>query len=93
MKKPELEFRINSPAFLKEIFNNNPTLGRVLFAPANIFQNYLYQIAERASQLNDPKLNAIMCQMSLYEIADPYSSEYNQEATNKIISGKYKTIE
>lgn len=92
MKDPELEFKINTPQFLKEVFDNNPTLGGVLFVPANTLQSYLYQIAQRASELNDPKLNAIMCQMALYEIADPYQKGYNGELTKSIIAKKYSKV-
>ncbi len=87
----ELEFKINTPAFLKEVFDHNPTLGGVLKVPVNVLRNYLQQIAERASQLNDPKLNAIMCQMALYAIADPYDKDnYDAERTSEIIKAKYK---
>lgn len=88
-KDPTLEFKINTPAFLKEIFDNNPKLGGVFRVPANILRTYLLQIAQRAAELNDPKLNAIMCQMSLYEIADQYAPGFNQAQTNEIISKKY----
>ena len=83
------EFKIHAPNFLKEVFNNN-RLGGVLKFPANILRTYLIQIAQRASELNDPKLNAIMCQMALYEIADPESKEYNPKLVKKIIDKKYK---
>lgn len=86
---PELEFKIHAPQFLKEVFNNNPTLGATLRIPANTLRVYLGQIAERASELNDPKMNAIMCQMALYEIADQYSKDYDANLTKKIISEKY----
>ncbi len=89
LTKAELEFKIHAPNFLKEVFDLNPKLGGVLFVPANTLRTYLLQIAQRASELNDPKLNAIMCQMSLYEIADPESKEYDREKTMKIIRAKY----
>ena len=89
-KCPELEFKINTPAFLKEVFDQNPTLGGVLFVPINTLQGYLAQIAERASELNDPKLNAIMCQMALYAVADPYDKEnYDRKVTEETIRKKY----
>lgn len=87
---PMLEFKINTPQFLKEVFNENPKLGVVFKIPANIFREYLIQIANRAAELNDPKLNAIMCQMALYSIADPYSPEFNKSITEKIILKKYE---
>jgi len=89
-KNPHLEFKINTPAFLKEVFDENPKLGGIFFVPANILRMYLLQIATRASELNDPKLNAIMAQMSLYSVADQYSGEFNAEITKKLIDAKYK---
>lgn len=85
--KENLSFKIHTPNFLKEITDNaigaNGKMG-VLFVPMNTFRSYLLKIAKRASQLNDPKLNDIMCDMVLYEIADPESSEYNPELVSLI---------
>lgn len=89
-RSPKLEFKICTPAFLKEVFDNNPTLGGVLYVPVNILRGYLIQIAERASELNDPKLNAIMAQMALYDECDPYSKDYDEKRTMQTISKKYK---
>jgi hypothetical protein len=50
---------------------------------------YFIQIAKRASELNDPKMNAIMCQMGLYAISDPDDPDYDRELTMKIIKAKY----
>lgn len=61
-----------------------------MFVPANTLRLYLIQIAQRAAELNDPKLNAIMCQMALYSVADPYSPEFDKEITRKVISKKYE---
>jgi|SRR6476660_3220313 len=91
-EKPELEFKIHTPNFLQEVFNNNPKLGQVFRVPANVLRQYFIQIAKRSSELNDPKLNAIMCQMSLYAISDPEQPEYDQELTMKIIRAKYDPI-
>lgn len=68
-------FTINTPAFLKEVFDNYPGKGGVLKVPANILRQYLWAVAERCSELNDPVLNGLMCQMALYGISDPYDKE------------------
>lgn len=86
---PLLEFRIHAPQFLKEVFNANPRLGSVMFIPANTLRLYLLQIAQRAAELNDHKLNAIMCQMALYSIADPWAEDFDAKKTKEIISKKY----
>ena len=45
---------------------------------------YLDSVATRASELNDPILNKLMCDMALYEVANPSSKEYNQEILDEV---------
>lgn len=47
--------------------------------PFQIFANLLYAVAERAVDLNDPQLNALMCKLTLYSLADPHSEDFDQE--------------
>jgi len=73
----KMSFRIDTIAFLNEIVNN--ALGErmgVLKIPLNIFKNLLGAVAERATELNDPILNKIMFDLSLYELPNPTSKEY-----------------
>lgn len=83
-----LEWRVNTPAFLKEIFDGYPSEnGAILFQPLNIFREVLVEVAERASQLNDPIMNALMVRLSLYGIADPYDKEnYDHNALTKVLN-------
>ncbi len=83
-----LRWKVNTPQLLKEILGNNGMA--ILFQPINIYKDLLEELAERASELNDPKLNAIMCRMALYEVSDPYSKDYDAELTNKTIELGYK---
>lgn len=63
-------FRIDTPSFLKEVIENS---GQRMYAMAwNIFRDRLSDIVERATELNDPILNALMLRMTLYE-ANPRS--------------------
>lgn len=87
MKKQVL-WRVNTPQLLKEVLQNNGVA--ILSKPLQIFANALSEVAERASELNDDKLNSLMCRLALYEISDPYSSEYNSELINEIIEKPYK---
>ena len=85
-KKPHTEavqWRVNTPQLLKEVIGNNETA--FLAKPLQIFSNILFEVGERAAELNDNKLNALMCRLAIYEIADPYSKEYNAELTKTII--------
>jgi hypothetical protein len=48
-------------------------------------------VGERASELNDPQLNALMCRLTIYEIADPESKNYKPRVVKKIMKeGKRK---
>ena len=72
--------------FLHELCDNTLMHGNngVLKVPLITMQQNLIKIAERASQLNDPVLNKIMADMTMYEIVDPSSDIYDPEAIKKI---------
>lgn len=64
-----LYFRIDSVQLLTEIADAGLSRNMgVLKVPLNIFRDYLGQVAQRASELDDPKLNIIMLKMGLYEV-------------------------
>lgn len=81
--KRELNWSFHTVNFLREI-GINPTLS-VIRQPINIFGQILHEVATRASELNDPKLNALMVRLTLYEIADPESPEYNKALCDQIL--------
>ena len=87
-KDKKFRWKVNTPQLLREIMGN-PGMG-ILHVPLNIYQSLLFELAERSSELNDPKLNAIMCRMALYEVSDPYSKEYDAELTNMAIELGYE---
>lgn len=62
----KLSFDVNTPQFLKEACEN--TKGGLYGVCWNIFKNLLAQVAERATELNDPVLNTLMIRLNLYEI-------------------------
>ena len=77
------QWRVNTPQLLREVLVNNET--KTLRIPLQIFANILFEVGERASQLNDAKLNALMCRLAIYEASDPYSKEYDKELSNATI--------
>lgn len=82
-----LEWRVNTPGFLKEVFDNYPGNGGIFIVPANVFRLLLLEVAERASQLNDPIMNALMCRLALYGCADPYDTEnYDHDLMTKTLN-------
>ncbi|SRR6266498_531796 len=82
----ELEWRVYTSGLLAEIMVN-PECA-ILKVPLQIFGALLNQVSERASQLNDPILNGLMCQLGLYEIADPNSSNHDQATVELLIKAK-----
>lgn len=68
-----LSFDVNTPQFLKEACEN--TNGGMYAVCWNIFKNLLAQVAERATELNDPVLDTLMIRLNLYEI--PNKERYN----------------
>jgi hypothetical protein len=65
-----VHFRVDTPALLLEIVNcAMDRKNGVLKIPINIFRDYLCRVAERAIEIDDPKLNILMLEMNLYEVA------------------------
>lgn len=81
----EVYWRVHTARLLGEIMSN-PGTG-ILLRPLQILAALMAQVGIRASQLNDPELNALMCQLTIYAIADPDSPDYDPERTRKIIAG------
>ncbi len=80
----KLQWKVNISSLFDEVLENPTT--RILRIPLQITHNLLRQVAQRASELNDPQLNALMCRLALYEIADPYSKEYDKKLVEEIIN-------
>jgi len=69
MEKGNLEFRVDTNQLLNEIADYGlPRTMGVMKVPLNIFKNLLARTAQRATELNDPKLNILMLKLGLYEI-------------------------
>lgn len=81
----QAKWRVNTPQLLKEVLVNQGSLS-ILNKPIQIFASLLEAVADRAGELNDPQLNALMCRMALYAESDPYNPEYNEELTNQTIN-------
>lgn len=81
------KWRCNTMGLLNEIAGNNGVA--ILKVPLNIFKNILGEVAERALELNDHKLNQLMCRLALYEESDPYSPEYDARKMEVVMSDEY----
>lgn len=63
----KLGFDVNTPQFLKEACEGSN--GGMYAVCYNIFKGLLAQVAERATELHDPVLDALMIRLNLYEVA------------------------
>lgn len=80
----KLDWKVNTPGLLQEIIDCNPSAG-ILRVPLGIFGQLLAEVGKRAAQINDPQLNALMCRLAIYEIADPYSPHYDEARVRGIM--------
>ena len=78
----DLQWKVNTPGLFGQIFDNPGTA--LLIRPIQAMANLLEGVAIRASQINDPELNSLMCRLALYAVADPTSPDYDREAENKV---------
>jgi hypothetical protein len=78
-----LQWKVNTPQLLREILSNDQMV--CLSSPLSILSNILAELGERCADINDDKLNALMCRLAIYDISDPYSDNFNEELTQKTI--------
>lgn len=64
-----MHFNVHLPNLLRELLEGNPS-GGALVIPMRVTQGLLAQVAARAIEIDDPELNALMLELSLYEV-DP----------------------
>jgi hypothetical protein len=57
-----------------------------MLRPIQIFSSILYEVGARAAELNDPKLNKLMARLAIYSQTDPYSDDYSEEITRKLLA-------
>jgi len=69
------------------------TDGWGLKIPFQIMLNLLAQVAKRAIELDDEKLNKLMLRLSLYSIANPEDPEYNPKFVEAYLKhGKMESL-
>jgi len=78
----DAEFIVNTEGLLQEILNNEQV--GMLEKPIIIFGQLLFLVAERAAKLGDPKLDALMCRLALYTVADPSKPEYDAALVEQV---------
>lgn len=78
-----LHWKVHTSRLLDEITTHSgqPSLR----IPLNTFRCLLADVGECAARLNDPQLNALMCKLTIYSIADPDSPDYDAAAVERIV--------
>lgn len=89
-ERVNLKWRVHTANLLHEILSNQTAW--VLHQPMRIFGSILAEVGERAAELNDPKLNALMCRLTIYTCADPKSPDYDPELTRRVMDSENSVI-
>jgi len=77
-------WRVNTSQLLEEITKNKGASQLVI--PLRIFNSILAEIAKRAIELDDKEMNKLMLRLSLYEVSNPKSKEYNPKTVTEYLS-------
>lgn len=80
--KIDSPWKIHTKQLLEEVLKNPSTW--ILKNPLRIFDAKLREVAQRCAEVDDPVLNKLMCDLTLYSIADPTSEEYDPEMVEKL---------
>jgi len=80
---PHPQWKVHTPNLLKEILQCSGQT--ILEKPIQLLGVLLAEVGERAAELNDPKLNALMCKLTIYEIADPENPNFDPKAVRTIM--------
>jgi len=83
MSRENLQWKVHTRGLLEEI-STNPQCA-TLRIPIKILDGLLRQVAKRAIEINDEKLNALMMCLTLYSIADPDSPDYDGKRLSKLL--------
>jgi len=66
----------------EEIMCNSNGAGLVM--PWRITFLILLQVAKTAIRIDDPELNRLMCDLSLYTVADGYHKDFDQKIVTEV---------
>lgn len=74
-----IEWRCNVIGLLQEMVLNNEKMG-IFKQPVNILGHILHELAERAIELDDVKLNQIMIRLNLFEGSLPHEPGFDKKS-------------
>lgn len=80
--------KINTSGLFKEIVESNDQMW-IMKIPLQQLLKILAEVGERAAEIDDPKLNALMMRLGIYSISDPGSPEFDQAFVSDYIEKAY----
>lgn len=86
MMATTFEWKVHTHGLFVEILNNPQCSS--LKIPLNILLGLLRQVAQRATELNDPKLNELMIRLCLYSISNPDDPAFDADLVSQILGKK-----
>ena len=81
--KQYLKWKVHFPQLIKEVLSNKEM--QVMSIPLTILSGLISEVAARASEINDDKLNSLMCRLALYSVSDPYDDDYDENICREVI--------
>ena len=81
-----LRWRVHVAKLLAEIMVN-PACN-TMKQPLLIFYDLLRAVDKRAIELDDPQLNRLMVQLTLYSVADPASADHDPNLVAELLYGE-----
>lgn len=73
-----LEWSVNTPDLLKDIIPNMRASESISPSIITIFGSLLAEVAKRATELHDPKLDSLMLRLNLYECEGANGEDKNK---------------
>lgn len=73
-----LEWSVNTPDLLKDIIPNMRASESISPSIITIFGSLLAEVAKRATELHDPKLDSLMLRLNLYECEGASGADKNK---------------
>ena len=82
---------MHTSRLLQEIINCSGQA--ILYRPLQILGHLLAEVGEEAARINDPRLNALMCRLTVYAVADPDSPDYDEARVHGILAEAHRLKE
>lgn len=94
-QKVNLKWRVHTSELFNRIkeISSNERETEVIITPLNILRELLCEVAQRAIEIDDPKLNSLMCRMALYSVSDPQDADFNSKICEDTIKMGVSTTE